>query len=138
MTYNAKVKYQYFSCFCLQSLPPFHIQWRSIAMDHLKCRFWFSSNSERTKNSRKKIIYHLKALIVDNLNPEDWGRGLVIGLPCPLFVKNVLFRRRERGKLLIMPRPCPSGLLLSTISGIKWGIECLCAICTFTVNWVQS
>ena len=67
----------------------------------------------------KQTIPHLKALIVGILNPEDWGRGSVIGLPRPLFVKNVLFRRRGRGKLLIMPRPCPSGILLSTIRGLK-------------------
>ena len=67
----------------------------------------------------KLAIHHLKALIVGILNPEDWGRGIVIGLPCPLLVKNVLFRRRGRGKLLMLPRPCPSGLLLSTIRGLK-------------------
>ena len=39
----------------------------------------------------KQTIPHLKALIVGILNPEDWGRGFVIGLPRPLFVKNVLF-----------------------------------------------
>ena len=73
-------------------------------------------------------------MIVDISNPEDWGRGIIIGLPYPLFVKNSLFRRRGRGKLLMLPRPCPSRLLLSTIRGLKWGIECLCTICTFTVN----
>ena len=57
----------------------------------------------------KQTIPFLKVLIVDILDPEDWGRGFVIGLPSPLFVKNVLFRRRGRGKLLMLPRPCPSG-----------------------------
>ena len=82
----------------------------------------------------KQTIIHLKALIVGFLNSEDWGRGYIIGLPRPVFVKNVLFRRRGRGKLLILPHPCPSGFLLSTIRGLKWGVECLCAICTFTAN----
>ena len=67
----------------------------------------------------KQAIPQLKALIIGILNPEDWGRGFVIGLPRPLFVKNSLFRRRGRGKLLILPRPCPSGLLLSTIKGLE-------------------
>ena len=48
----------------------------------------------------KQAIPFLKALIVGILNPEDWGRGFVIGLPRPLFVKNLPFRRRGRGKLL--------------------------------------
>jgi len=30
----------------------------------------------------------LKALS-KGINPEDWGHGFVIGLPRPLFVKNV-------------------------------------------------
>ena len=67
----------------------------------------------------KQTIPHLKDLIVDILHPEDWGRGSVIGLPRPLFVKNVLFRKRGRGKLLMLPRPCPSGFIMSTIRGLK-------------------
>ena len=69
----------------------------------------------------KQAIPHLKALILGNLNSEDWGRGFVAGLPRPLLVKNVRFRRRGRGKLLMLPRPCPSGLLLSTIRNFKFG-----------------
>ena len=49
----------------------------------------------------KQAIPHLKALIVGILNPEGWGRGSVIDLPRPLFVKDLLFRRRGRGKPLI-------------------------------------
>ena len=67
----------------------------------------------------KQTIPHLKALIVGILNPEDLGRGFVIGLPRPLFVKNVLFRRRGHGKLLMLPRPFPSGFIMSTIRGSK-------------------
>ena len=67
----------------------------------------------------KQVMPHLKALIVGILNSEDFGRGPVIGLPSPLFVKNVLFRRRGRGKLLMLPRPCPSGFQMSTIRGLK-------------------
>ena len=58
-------------------------------------------------------------LIVGSLNYEDWGRGIIFGLPRPLFVKNSLFRRRGRGKLLMLPHSCPSGFLLSTIRGLK-------------------
>ena len=68
---------------------------------------------------QRHSIPHFKPLIVDNINPKDWGRGITIGLPRPLFVKNSLFRRRGRGKLLMLPRPCPSRILLSTIRAFK-------------------
>jgi len=32
---------------------------------------------------QKQAIPHLKGLIVGFLNPEDWGRGILIGLPRP-------------------------------------------------------
>ena len=67
----------------------------------------------------EQTIPHLKALIIDILDPEDWGCGSVIGLSRQLFVKNVLFRRIGRGKLLMLPHPCPSRFLLSTIRGLK-------------------
>ena len=67
----------------------------------------------------KQAIHHLKALIVGILNPEDWGRGFVIDLPRSLFVKNVLFRRRGRDKLLMLPRPSPSRVIMSTIRRLK-------------------
>ena len=67
----------------------------------------------------KRAMPFLKALIVGILNPEDWGRGIIVGLPRPLFGKNSLFRRRERGKLLMLPHPCPSGFIMSTIRGLK-------------------
>ena len=66
-----------------------------------------------------QAIPYWKALIVGFLNPEVWERGFIIGLPRPVFVKNVLFRRRGHGKLLMLPRPCPSGILMSTIKGLK-------------------
>ena len=28
---------------------------------------------------------------------EEEGRGIIKGLPCPLFVKSVLFRKKGRG-----------------------------------------
>ena len=46
--------------------------------------------------------------------PEDQGRGCFRGLPLPLFVKSVLFRKKGRGKSLMLPRPCPSRILLFT------------------------
>ena len=67
----------------------------------------------------KQTMPTLKAQIVGILNPEDQGRCSVIGVPSPLFVKNVLFRISGHGKLLIMPRLCPLGILLSTIRGLK-------------------
>ena len=69
--------------------------------------------------AEKQAIPHLKAMIVGILNPEDWGRGIIIGLPRPLFVKNSLFRKRGHGKLLMLSRPCPSEMLLSTIRAFK-------------------
>ena len=85
----------------------------------LNANFGFHQIWREPRIVEKQAIYHLKALIVDILNPEDWGRGVIISLPQPLFVKISLFRRRGRGKLLKLPRLCPSGLLLSTIRGFK-------------------
>ena len=67
----------------------------------------------------KQTIPHLKALIVGILNPEDWGRGIIIGLQSPLFVKNSLFRRRGRDKLLMLPHPQSLGFKMPTIRAFK-------------------
>ena len=67
----------------------------------------------RENEVEKQGIPYLKALIIGILNPEDQERGNIIGLPRSLFVKNVLFRRRGRDKLLMLPRPCPSGFSLN-------------------------
>ena len=45
--------------------------------------------------------------------PDKEGRGVIRGLPRPPFVKSVLFRKKGRGKSLMLPRPCPSRILLS-------------------------
>ena len=63
---------------------------------------------------QKQMIPHLKALMMDILILEEEGRGIIRGLPRPLFVKSVLFRKKGRGKSLMLPRPCPSRILLST------------------------
>ena len=64
--------------------------------------------------TEKQTIPHLEALRVHVKIPEDQGRGCFRGLPRPLFVKSVLFRKKGRGKSLMLPRPCPSRILLST------------------------
>ena len=55
---------------------------------------------------QKQMIPHLKGLVIDILIPEGEGRGVFRGLPRPLFVKCVLFRKKGRGNLLRLPRPC--------------------------------
>ena len=62
---------------------------------------------------RKQMIPHLNALIMDIKILDKEGRGVFRGLPCPLFVKSVLFRKKGRGKSLMLPRLCPSTSLLS-------------------------
>ena len=64
---------------------------------------------------QKQMIPHLKGLVMDFFIPEGEGRGVIMGLPRPLFVKSVLFRKKGRGNLLRLPRPCPPRILLSTI-----------------------
>ena len=107
---------------------------------------WYTSNTSfgflQIKREpmivQKQMIPHLKALMMDILILEEEGRGIIRGLPRPLFVKSVLFRKKGRGNLLRLPHPCPPRILLSTIWGLKWGIVGLCIICTFWVNWAQS
>ena len=80
---------------------------------------------------QKQMIPHLKALITDIYILEEEGCGIIRGLPRPLFVKSVLFRKKGRGNLLRLPRPCPPRILLSTTRAFKLGIVGLCIICTF-------
>ena len=40
---------------------------------------------------QKQAIPRLKGLIQGSLYPEDWGRGILIGLPRPLFMINCIF-----------------------------------------------
>ena len=57
---------------------------------------WYTSNTDfgfhqferEPRIVQKQTIPHLKGLIVGFLNPEDWGRGILIGLPRPLFMIN--------------------------------------------------
>ena len=72
-----------------------------------------------------------------HINSKRKMDGIIRGLPRPLFVKSVLFKKKGRGNLLRLPRPCPPGILLSIIWALKWGIVGLCNICTFWVNWAQ-
>ena len=64
---------------------------------------------------QKQMIPHLKALMMDILILEGEGRGIIRGLPRPLFVKSVLFRKKGHGNLLRLPRPCPPSILFSTL-----------------------
>ena len=43
---------------------------------------------------QKQMIPHLKGLVMGILIPEGEGRGVIRGLPRPLFVKSVLFRKK--------------------------------------------
>ena len=115
-----------------------NVHLRADAMAHLKYWFRISSILEKPRIIQKQTIPHLKGLIVGFLDPEDWGRVILIGLLRPLFMINWPFRRRGRGKPMMLTRPCPSGLFLSTIRAFKWDIVCLCTIFTFPLNWVQS
>ena len=57
---------------------------------------WYASNTDfafhqfqrEIRIVHKQAIPHLKSLTVDFLNPEDWGHGILIGLPRPLFMIN--------------------------------------------------
>ena len=62
---------------------------------------------------QKHMIPHLKGLVMDILIPEGEGRGVIRGLPLPLFVKSVLVRKKGRGNLLRLPRPCLPKISLS-------------------------
>ena len=84
---------------------------------------------------KKQMIPHLNALIMYIKIPDKEGRGVIRGLPRPPFVKSVLFRKKGRGKSLMLPRPCPSRNLLSTTIAKKWRIVSLCTTCSFWVNW---
>ena len=67
--------------------------------------------------AEKPIILHCKGLIIDVQILEGQGRGIIRGLPRPLYVKSVLFRKQGRGKPLRLPRPCsPRNLLSITIA----------------------
>ena len=59
-------------------------------------------------------IYHLKALNVDKIILEGESHSTIRESTGALFVKSVLFRKKGRGKSLMLPRPCPSRILLST------------------------
>ena len=61
----------------------------------------------------EQIILHFKALIMDIQILVGQGRDIIRGLPSPLFVKSVVFRKQGRGKPLRLPRPFPPRTLLS-------------------------
>ena len=63
--------------------------------------------------AEKQMILHFKGLIMDVQILEGQGRGIIRGLPRPLFVKSVLFRKQGCGKPLRLPRPSLSRILLS-------------------------
>ena len=43
---------------------------------------------------QEQMIPHWKALILDIEILEEEGRGIIRGLPRPLFVKSVIFRKK--------------------------------------------
>ena len=71
------------------------------------------------KVAEKLIIPHFKGLIMDVQILEGQGRGIIRGLPRPLFVKSVLFRKKGLGNLKRLPRPCAPRILLSTTRAFK-------------------
>ena len=114
------------------------IQMRDLAIKHLKYWFRFSSILERTKNSTKTNNTSFERSISGLC--KSWRlEGVAFLLACHThFLWWIdFFRRRGRGKPMMLPRPCPPGKLLSTIRAFKWDIVCLCTIFAFPVNWVQ-
>ena len=63
---------------------------------------------------QKPKIYYLKALNVGKMNLEGHIHSTIRDSSGALFVKSVLFRKKGRGKSLMLPGPCPSRILLST------------------------
>ena len=68
---------------------------------------------------KRHSIPHFKPLIVDIINPEGQGRGKIRSLPRLLLLKREFFKKSERGRLIIMPRPQSSGFRMSTIRAFK-------------------
>ena len=66
------------------------------SMDRYERMLWYTSNTDfafhqaqrELRIVQKQALPHLKGLIVGFLNPEDWGRGFLFGLPRPLFMIN--------------------------------------------------
>ena len=54
---------------------------------------------------QRPTIRHFLALVVGNKNLEEEGRGGVMDLPRPFFLKSTLFTKSGRGKPLKQPRP---------------------------------
>ena len=52
---------------------------------------------------QKQMIPHLKGLVMGDLIPEGKGRGVIRGLPRPLFVKSVF----EREPLMLEKQMIP-------------------------------
>ena len=54
---------------------------------------------------QRLTIRHFVALVVGNKFREGEGRGSVMDLPRPFFLKSTLFTNSGRGKPLKQPRP---------------------------------
>ena len=67
--------------------------------------------SQKLHMLQRPKIHHLKALNVDKIILEGQIHSTIRDSSGAL---SVFFRKKGRGKSLTMPRPCPSGLLLST------------------------
>ena len=61
-------------------------------------------------------ICHLKALNKDKIDLEVQIHSTIRDSSGALFLKSVLFRKKGRGKSLILPRPCSSRLLSTTLA----------------------
>ena len=48
--------------------------------------FGFGQFQRQPTIVQKQAIPHLKGMTAGFLNPEDWGHGILIGLPRPLFM----------------------------------------------------
>ena len=64
-------------------------------------------------------IYHLKALNVDNIILEGQSCSYIRDMAISLFVKSVLFGKKGMASPSMLPRPCPSKILLSITKAFK-------------------
>ena len=123
----------------IKFLKLYSIQMWAEVITHLKYWFRFSSILEGTKNSTKTSNTSFEksdSRLSKFWRLRVWHSYWPTKPTC--YDKLNFFRRRGRGKPMMLPHPCPSRIFLSSIRAFKRGILCLCTICTFLVNWVQS
>ena len=114
-----------------------YVQMWDLAIKHLNYWFWISSILERVKNSTKTNNISFERS--DSKHPKSWRLGAWHSHwpTMPTFYNKLhFFRKRGRGKPLILPCSCPPGIILFTLIGFKLGIVCLSAIFSLPVNRV--